>query len=636
MNMPSEIQIGNPEAKIWFAAGLLVVVVMITAAWIRRRSINRFATRDRIESLFGSDKNKNFRAFARGVLLVLAIVLLTFGLMDFRWGKIQREVPQEGIEVMFLLDVSRSMLAEDVTPNRLERAKQMIRDMIGAMAGDRVGLVVFAGETRRMIPLTNHYEAFSTTLSEIDPDSVRRGGSKLGNAIEVAGDGFLSKTNSQRVMVVLTDGEDQESQPAKVAKNLKDDKGIRIFTIGLGDIESGAKIPDSETKRYVRYEGKPVVTKLDGEILQQVAQVSGGAYVPAGTKQVDMNAVYDRYIAGMEKTDFDTAKIDAYEARFQWFAIPALVILLIEAMGIAFLRRSPRVAVFVIMTLLLSPSAFAADATNLTERYNQGVQSFRDNDLDSAIEMFDEVSRASNTELATSARYNAATTRISRVQTDIKEGESENAKEQLQAAIARLRLALRVRPRWQDARANLEIAVRLLDQLNQQSENEDQDKSQSSEKTESPEEEESPDQSEDPGQQGEPEQSDSNGEEQNQSDPSEANKDPATPPEKTDSIEDSKGEPKPGSEQQGEPDSSEPQPDGEEQGEPQNGELESVNETDDPSPETSEMAELAESKSMTEEEARKMLQAVRDRDMIRRFRQQQLQRSRQVPVDKDW
>lgn len=643
VNMPSEIQIGNTDAKLWFASGLLVVFAMLFAAWIRRRSISRFATRERIKPIFGSGSGKFFRSSARGVGLILAIVLLTFGLMDFRWGKIQREVPQEGVEVMFLLDVSRSMLAEDVTPNRLERAKQMIRDMIAAMAGDRVGLVVFAGETRRMIPLTNHYEDFSTALSDINPDSVRRGGSKLGNAIEVAGDGFLSKTNSQRVIVVLTDGEDQESQPASVAKKLKDENGIRIFTIGLGDIESGAKIPDAETQRYVRYQGEPVVTKLDGEILEQVAQVSGGAYVPAGTKQVDMKAVYDRYIAGMEKNDFDTAKIDAYEARFQWLAIPALVILLLEAWGITLPRRNPRLAVFAMMALLSSSGALADGATHLTEVYNQGVQSYRDGDLDSAIDYFDQAGRASNGELATSARYNAATARISQVQANIKEGKSESAKEQLQAAIDRLRLALRLRPRWQDARANLEIAVRLMDQLNQkepeqpQGENEQKDDSKSPDESEKPNETNKPDQSDQQDQSGNSDQPDSNGTEQEESDPSESKDDSPNPPDQNDSSNDSTGEQTPGSEQQGEPDSSEQEEMDQQPNEPKTGELEADDEnSNNQTAETGNSAELAESESMTEEEARKMLQSVRDRDMIRRFQQQQLRRSRQVPVDKDW
>lgn len=645
MNLPSEIQIGNADAKLWFATGLLVVLVMMIAGWIRRRAIHRFATSDRIQSIFGSDSGKQFRSFARGAGLISAIMLLTLGLMDFRWGKIQREVPQEGVEVMFLLDVSRSMLAEDVTPNRLERAKQMIRDMIAAMAGDRVGLVVFAGETRRMIPLTNHYEDFRTALSDIDPDSVRRGGSKLGNAIEVAGDGFLSKTNSQRVMVVLTDGEDQESKPTNVARKLNEEQGIRIFTVGLGDMESGAKIPDAETQRYIRYQGQPVVTKLDGEILQRVAQVGGGAYVPAGTKQVDMKAVYDRYIAGMEKNEFDTAKIDAYEARFQWFAIPALVVLLFEALGISLPRRNPRLAALVMLTLLSSTSGFADEATNLTEIYNQGVQSFRDGDLGSAIERFDQAGRASDGELATTARYNSATARITRVQANLKEGKSESAKEELQTAIDRLRLVLRFRPRWHDARANLEIAVRLMDQLDQnepeqsQGENEQKEDSNSTNDSEKPDQSEqegdaeNKDQSGDKNEAGDNDPSDPNETEQEPSDPQ---NDSSNPSNKNDSASDS------GDQQQGDSDS-EKQENGEQEkseqrpDEAQTGELEADNEESmKPTPDMGNSAKLAEPESMTEDEARKMLQAVRDRDMIRRFRQQQLRRSRQVPVDKDW
>ncbi len=222
-----------------------------------------------------------------GATCVATLLLLVLCLLDIRWGKVEREIPQKGIEVMFVLDVSRSMLAEDVAPNRLERAKQMIKDSIDEMSGDRVGLAIFAGEVRQRIPMTNHYDDFKQTLDEVGPADLARGGSRLGDAITVAADGFLSQTNDHQAMVILTDGEDQESKPLQAAETVHNERGIRIFTIGLGDIEQGARVPiqNDGARNYLQHDGQQVWSKLDGKTLSEIAQLTSGAYIPAGTKQ---------------------------------------------------------------------------------------------------------------------------------------------------------------------------------------------------------------------------------------------------------------------------------------------------------------------------------------------------------------
>ncbi|EMI57031.1 VWA domain-containing protein [Rhodopirellula sallentina] len=251
--LPDDGLVGNPVAAWWIVAAAISGVMCLIVVLIRRRAQRRFATEDRLADFFDSSsffaRHRVVGGVVSAAVLSMALGLLALSMMDIRWGKTEQEVPQKGIEVLFLLDVSRSMLAEDARPNRLERAKQMIRDMVERMAGDRVGLVVFAGETRQVIPLTNHYEDFSRQLEDVSPNSVRRGGSRLGDAIESGGRAFLSKTNSHRVIVVLTDGEDQESEPVKMAKRLHDDEKIRIFTVGLGDMDAGSRIPDVDRER---------------------------------------------------------------------------------------------------------------------------------------------------------------------------------------------------------------------------------------------------------------------------------------------------------------------------------------------------------------------------------------------------
>ncbi|TWT82546.1 von Willebrand factor type A domain protein [Planctomycetes bacterium CA13] len=320
-----DIQYGNLVALngLWLAIGCLAVMVA-SAIW-RRNRLRRFATANLVDRLV--PHHRVLRTTSHMILLTMAIVFLSVALVDIRWGKVSRQVPQKGIEVMFVLDVSRSMLAEDATPNRLERAKQQISDMLDAMTGDRVGLIVFAGDVRQEIPMTSHYDDFRRSLRNVSPDSVSRGGSRLGDAIRVAVEGFLTKVNDHKAMVIFTDGEDQESEPVQVATRAFEEHGIRIFTVGLGDIEQGARIPlDSQRQRdYLQYEGQQVWSKLDGQILRAIAAETEGAFIPAGTKQVDMASVYRGYVSNVPQQSFETATINQYEARFQWWVALALV-----------------------------------------------------------------------------------------------------------------------------------------------------------------------------------------------------------------------------------------------------------------------------------------------------------------------
>jgi Ca-activated chloride channel family protein len=326
----NDLEVGNLDMLGWAWLVVLSGMYMLWGSWWSRRAERRFASHEMLARILPA---RRFwpRMLTRAASLV-SLGLLVVCLMDVRWGEVQREVPQRGIEVMFVLDVSRSMLAEDVTPNRLARAKQMIRDTIDGMSGDRVGLVIFAGESRQRIPLTNHYDDFKRILDEVGPDDLNRGGSRLGDAISLAAEGFLSEGNAHRAMVVLTDGEDQESDPLKVAEQVHRDSGARIFTIGLGDIAQGARIPIERQGRrdYVQHEGEQVWSKLDGQLLTEIAQVSTGAYIPAGTKQVNMADVYHGFISSVEQTEFETARISRLEARFQWFLLPALLALIAE------------------------------------------------------------------------------------------------------------------------------------------------------------------------------------------------------------------------------------------------------------------------------------------------------------------
>lgn len=328
-----EIQFAQPANAHWLWLVAVLAVATGMAIWWQRTSMLKFATPNLISRIVGPGKLRQH--IFSVVLTIVALVAMTLALVDIRWGKIWRDVPQKGIEVMFVLDVSRSMLAEDSAPNRLERAKQDIKDIVAEMSGDRAGLVIFSGDVRRHIPLTSHYDDFRQALDEVGPHNISRGGSNIGEAITVASESFLEKTADHKAMVLFTDGEDHSNDPLEAAERAHEETGVRIYTVGLGDTEQGAKIPvqDANQRRsFVRYSGEAVWSKLDGETLDKIASATGGAYIPAGTRRVDMAGVYHRFIASMEQQEFDTARINTYVARYPLFIGFALGMMLLETL----------------------------------------------------------------------------------------------------------------------------------------------------------------------------------------------------------------------------------------------------------------------------------------------------------------
>ncbi len=322
-------------------AVLAIAVLIVVGLLLRRRAMRRFASIGLLKHLAPhiSEGRKRIKA----VLYILTMALIVLGLVDIRWGKVWTDVPQRGVDIIFALDVSRSMLAQDVSPDRLTRAKEYIRDMMEEMGGDRVGLVTFAGKTKQLVPLTSNYSDVNIALDSVTTQSVSRGGSLLGDAIRTAADGFVDKTADHKAIVVITDGEDQESYPVEAAKKIFKEKGIRVYTVGLGDRKTGARIPvqtSAEGKIYLKYNDQEVWSKMDGKILEQTALAGGGAYIPAGTKHVDMADVYDQHIRSIQQREFRQARVNRYIPRFQWFLCPAVLLLLIESLIAA--SRKPR------------------------------------------------------------------------------------------------------------------------------------------------------------------------------------------------------------------------------------------------------------------------------------------------------
>jgi Mg-chelatase subunit ChlD len=238
-------------------------------------------------------------------------------------------VSQASADVMFVLDVSRSMLAEDAAPNRLARAKAELNQLVSRLEQHRVGLVVFAGRAVQVCPLTPDHSFFTTVLNTIDTRSAGKGGSRVGEAIKTALRGFPVGQGA-KLMVLISDGDDQDQYTQEAAK-LARDAGVKIVVVGLGS-EQGSQItltdPQTGAKTTLMHEGKPVISKLDGEALRKIALTTEGAYVPAGTSAIDLDSIMESHVRPIVRAAADSSVRVIPAERFQWFVLVSLVCLL--------------------------------------------------------------------------------------------------------------------------------------------------------------------------------------------------------------------------------------------------------------------------------------------------------------------
>ena len=203
-----------------------------------------------------------------------------------QFGTQYEEVVPRGSDLYVLIDVSRSMLAEDVPPSRLGRAKADVAALVNRLEGERVGLIAFAGQAVVKCPLTVDYDTFRRSLDELDPDSAPRGGTAIGDAIRKALEVFHARTERDQAILLITDGDDQQSYPLEAAA-IAAERHVTIFTVGLGDADSGRRIPQkAASKSYVEYQGQQVWSKLDGALLKDIALKTSGVYVPVGNPRL--------------------------------------------------------------------------------------------------------------------------------------------------------------------------------------------------------------------------------------------------------------------------------------------------------------------------------------------------------------
>lgn len=317
---------------LWLLPG--VILLWWYAAWRRRGALERFAAAPLLQQLNGR-LNPRKRLWKQG-LVFTALTLIIAGLARPAWNPQPQTLHREGRDVVFVVDVSKSMLAEDLAPNRLERAKLAIRDCLEGLNGDRVALIAFAGTSVVKCPLTLDYGFFRMMLEEIGPDDISRGGTLIGDALRKAlTEVFDGQDKEFRDIILITDGDDQESFPVEAAQQVGE-AGIRIIAIGLGDETQGQRIPITDAqgrKAFLTYQGKEVWTKLDAATLRQVAaSTPDGKYLNVATGAFDLKSIYQAFVSSARKKALEATQVTTFEEKFQIFLAQAFLLLCVETL----------------------------------------------------------------------------------------------------------------------------------------------------------------------------------------------------------------------------------------------------------------------------------------------------------------
>lgn len=320
----------NPD---YLLALYLIPIFVVIYVLLYRRKIKlliTFTERKLFEVLFGS--KSFFKEHFKFSLALVAIVMLILATARPQIGSRIEEVKQIGIDVYILLDVSMSMKAEDIRPNRLEKAKNEITSLIRRLEGDRIGLIVFAGQAYIQFPLTTDYSAANLFLSVVDINTVPQPGTAIANAINLAVKSFDFKSSTKKVIVVITDGEDHEGDISGAVKNAVEND-VMIYAIGMGSV-SGAPIPvydgrGNQAGFKQDREGNIVLTKLDETTLRQIASDANGKYYLSSNFSNELDMIY-KDLATIEKEEFGSKKITEYDDKYYYFLIPAILILIIE------------------------------------------------------------------------------------------------------------------------------------------------------------------------------------------------------------------------------------------------------------------------------------------------------------------
>jgi Ca-activated chloride channel family protein len=320
------------DEKIWFwllvIIPVLLLIFLVQQVW-KQRIQNKFADKRLLNKL--SPNRSLIKSIFKIGLFCLAIASLVIALVNPKIGTKLETIKREGVDIVFAVDVSKSMLAEDIAPNRLEKSKQLVTQIINNLASDRIGIIAYAGKAFPQLPITTDYASAKMFLQNMNTDMLSSQGTAIDEAISLAKTYFDDEEQTNRVLIIISDGEDHGETAVQVAEEASNE-GIKIFTIGVGK-NKGGPIPIKRNGVVLNYkkdrEGETVITKLDEETLKNIAKEANGSYIN-GENTNDVVEKIREILNKMDKQEFESKQIAEFKDQFQWFLGFALIFLFID------------------------------------------------------------------------------------------------------------------------------------------------------------------------------------------------------------------------------------------------------------------------------------------------------------------
>ena len=314
---------------LYFLAGIpVLMLVYIITYHFKKNSIKKFGKLSVISQLMPDVSY--LRPHLKFIILTSALVILIFAIAGPQFGSKLKEVKRKGIEIIIALDISNSMLAEDIKPNRLERAKQAILRLLDQLENDRIGLIVFAGDAYTQVPITSDYTGARMFLNNINTDIISRQGTAIGKAIRLAGNSFTQNAEANKAIIIISDGENHEGDAIQEAEQA-DEKGIKVYSIGMGS-KGGSPIPYKgayNQKEFLKdRQGNVVTSKLNTKMLSQIAMAGGGKYYHATSTNVGLNKLFND-LDKLNKVEIEAKIYSEYEEQFPaliWLALGLIIL----------------------------------------------------------------------------------------------------------------------------------------------------------------------------------------------------------------------------------------------------------------------------------------------------------------------
>ncbi|MDA9356638.1 VWA domain-containing protein [Flavobacteriaceae bacterium] len=320
------------EEKIWFwlmIIPILVVVLFLINEYWKTRKQEEFITQLSLIKL--SPNYSRFKPSLKMFISIISLILLIIAMVNLQVGSKIETYKRFGIDIVFAIDVSRSMLAEDVAPNRLEKSKQIVNQIINKLTSDRVGIVAYAGKAFPQLPITTDYSSAKMFLNNMNTDMISSQGTAIDQAIQLSSTYFDEEIKTSKLLIIISDGEDHNKSSLDIAK-MAGEKGIKIYTIGVGK-EKGSPIPMKKngiTQNYKRDNNNEVViTKLNKKVLTDIAQITNGSFISGENTSFVIGEI-DKILLDTEKTEFESTKFSDFDDQFQIFIFLALLFLLLD------------------------------------------------------------------------------------------------------------------------------------------------------------------------------------------------------------------------------------------------------------------------------------------------------------------